>query len=61
MKRGLVKGLDYDKIQSPLIIASGALAGRYCCSDVRPEWRGFIAPLSDAIAGKAKWHAFAFR
>ena len=26
---------------------------------MRPEWRGFVAPLSDAIAGKAKWHAFA--
>ena len=60
MKRGLVKGLDYDKIQSPLIIASpGSRWAVLLLSDVRPEWRGFIAPLSDAIAGKAKWQAFA--
>ncbi len=60
MKRGLVKGLDYDKIQSPLIIASrGSRWAVLLLSDVRPEWRGFVAPLSDAIAGKAKWHAFA--
>jgi prolyl oligopeptidase len=60
MKRGLVKGLDYDKIQSPLIIASpGSRWAVLLLSDVRPEWRGFVAPLSDAIAGKAKWQAIA--
>ncbi len=47
MKRGLVPGLDYDKIQSPLIIASpGSRWAVLLLSDVRPEWRGFIAPLS---------------
>ncbi len=60
MKRGLIPRLDYDKIQSPLIIASqGSRWAVLLLSDVRPEWRGFIAPLSDAIAGKAKWQAFA--
>ncbi len=60
MKRGLIPGLDYDKIQSPQIIASrGSRWAVLLLSDVRPEWRGFVAPLGDAIAGKAKWHAFA--
>jgi prolyl oligopeptidase len=60
MKRGLVAGVDYDKIQSPSIITS--LGSRYAIlrlADVRPEGRFFIAPLADAIAGKAKWISFA--
>ncbi|HEX3950595.1 MAG TPA: prolyl oligopeptidase family serine peptidase [Steroidobacteraceae bacterium] len=60
MKRGLVAGLDYDKIQIPTIITS--LGSRYAIlqlADVRPEGRWFIAPLGDAIAGKAKWVSFA--
>ncbi len=62
MKRGLVAGIDYD--QDP-----GArhrhlpwvLATRFCCSPTfRPEARGFIAPLTDAIAGQARrWTSFA--
>src|SRR6202011_5083251 len=58
MKRGLVAGIDYDKIQVPSIITSPN--SRYAIlllADVRPEGRGFIAPLADAIAGKAKWVA----
>ncbi|HEY2678731.1 MAG TPA: hypothetical protein VGI65_17290 [Steroidobacteraceae bacterium] len=60
MKRGLVPGIDYDKIQSPAIIASrGSRWAVLQLSDVRPEFRGFIAPLSDVLAGKAQWKAFA--
>src|SRR5258708_8046308 len=60
MKRGLVAGVEYDKIQGPTIITS--LGSRYAIldlSDVRPEGRWFIAPLADAVAGKAKWVSFA--
>jgi prolyl oligopeptidase len=60
MKRGLVAGIDYDKIQAPTIVTSPG--SRYAIlelADVRPEARAFIAPLADAIAGKAKWISFA--
>jgi prolyl oligopeptidase len=60
MKRGLVAGVDYDKIQSPSIITSqGSRYAIMRLADVRPEGRFFIAPLSDAVAGKAKWNSFA--
>jgi len=60
MKRGLVAGIDYDKIQVPTIVTSpGSRYAVLQLADVRPEARGFIAPLADAIAGKAKWMAFA--
>jgi prolyl oligopeptidase len=60
MKRGLIAGVDYDKIQVPTIITSpGSHYAILSLSDVRPEGRYFIAPLADAVAGKAKWHSFA--
>jgi prolyl oligopeptidase len=60
MKRGLVAGVDYDKIQVPTIITSpGSRFAILQLADVRPEARFFIAPLADAIAGKAKWISFA--
>jgi prolyl oligopeptidase len=60
VKRGMVAGLEYEKIQSPLIITSpGSRYAILMLSDVRTEKRGFIAPLADAIAGKAQWLAFA--
>jgi prolyl oligopeptidase len=60
MKRGLVAGVEYDKIQSPSILTSpGSRYAILLLADVRPEGRWFIAPLSDAVAGKAKWAAFA--
>ena len=60
MKRGLVPGVDYEKIQSPSIITSpGSRYAVLRLSDVRPEGRWFIAPLADAVAGKAKWISFA--
>jgi prolyl oligopeptidase len=60
MKRGLVAGVDYEKIQVPVILTS--LGSRYAIlqlSDVRPEARVFIAPLAAAVAGKATWVAVA--
>jgi prolyl oligopeptidase len=60
MKRGLVPGIEYDKIQGPLIVTSpGSRYAVLQLSDVRPEARGFIAPLKDVLAGKAQWNPFA--
>jgi prolyl oligopeptidase len=60
MKRGLVAGVDYEKIQGPTIITSpGSRYAILQLADVRPEGRWFIAPLADAVAGKAKWNSFA--
>src|SRR3984893_10186772 len=60
MKRGMVSGVDYDKIQAPTILTSpGSHFAILQLADVRPECRWFIAPLSDAIAGRAKWVSFA--
>jgi len=60
MKRGLVAGIDYDKIQAPYILTyRGAHHAVLILSDVRPETRAFIAPLADAVAGHARWTPFA--
>src|ERR1700678_1518443 len=60
MKRGLVAGIDYDKIQAPYILTyRGAHHAVLILSDVRPESRAFIAPLADAVAGHARWTSFA--
>jgi prolyl oligopeptidase len=56
MKRGLVAGIDYEKIQAPYIATfQGARHAILLLSDVRPEARTFIAPLADAVAGRARW------
>jgi prolyl oligopeptidase len=60
MKRGLTPEIEYEKIQSPYIYTSpGSRYAILLLSDVRPEARGFIAPLADAIAGRARWTPFA--
>ena len=60
VKRGLVAGVEYDKIQVPTIFTSrGSRYAILQLADVRPEGRWFIAPLTDAVAGKAKWISFA--
>lgn len=60
MKRGLVPGIDYEKIQSPnIVMFRGARHAILLLSDVRPEARAYIAPLADVIAGRAKWIPFA--
>jgi prolyl oligopeptidase len=56
MKRGLVAGINYDKIQSPNIVCfHGSAHALLMLSDVRPEARMFIAPLADTLAGRAHW------
>jgi prolyl oligopeptidase len=60
MKRGLVAGIDYDRIQAPYIYTyPGAKHAVLVLSDIRPEGRGFIAHLADVIAGRARWTRFA--
>ncbi len=60
MKRGLKPDITYDRIQSPNIVTfPGARHAVLLLSDVRPESRGFIAPLAEVIAGRARWTPFA--
>ena len=60
MKRGLVAGIDYERIQAPYIVTyPGSHFAILLLSDVRPEARGFVAPLADAILGRAQWTSFA--
>jgi prolyl oligopeptidase len=56
MKRGLDPAIEYDRIQAPYITT--ALGSKYAVlrlADVRPEFTAYIAPLSDVLAGKARW------
>jgi prolyl oligopeptidase len=56
MKRGLVPGIDFDKIQVPSITTfRGAHYAILVLSDVRPEYRAYIAPLADAATVHARW------
>jgi prolyl oligopeptidase len=56
MKRGLVAGIDFEKIQAPSIATfPGSKLALLLLTDVRPEARAYLAPVSDVIAGKAKW------
>ena len=60
MKRGLVAGIDYEKIQAPVILTfPGSRHAVLQLGDVRPEFRGFIAPVADVVAGHAGWTTFA--
>jgi prolyl oligopeptidase len=53
MKRG---DIAYDRIQVPVISTfAGADHAVLFLTDVRPEARMFIAPVADAVAGRAKW------
>ncbi|HEX7758557.1 MAG TPA: prolyl oligopeptidase family serine peptidase [Caulobacteraceae bacterium] len=56
MKRGLHADVVYDKIQSPIIFTGrGSRHAVLILADVRPESRLFVAPVADAVAGKAVW------
>jgi prolyl oligopeptidase len=56
MKRGLDPAVAYEKIQVPAISTfEGSPYALLSLGDVRPEFRSYIAPLADVIAGKAKW------
>ena len=60
VKRGVAGGIEYDNIQSPVIVTfPGATHAVLLLRDVRPEARGFIAPLADVIGGRAHWTPFA--
>jgi prolyl oligopeptidase len=60
MKRGLVAGVDYDRIQAPLILTyPGAHHVLLALADVRPEVRLLIAPLEDVLKGHASWKGIA--
>ncbi|HEX4387978.1 MAG TPA: prolyl oligopeptidase family serine peptidase [Steroidobacteraceae bacterium] len=56
MKRGLDPQVSYERIQAPKITTfRGARYAVLVLSDVRTELRLFIAPVADALAGKARW------
>jgi prolyl oligopeptidase len=60
VRRGLLAGLDYERIQAPHILTfAGAQHVLLALSDVRQESRWLIAPLADALAGRAKWQPVA--
>jgi prolyl oligopeptidase len=60
MKRGLTPEIEYDKIQAPYIATfQGSAHAILLLSDVRPESRGYIAPLADVLADRARWVPFA--
>jgi prolyl oligopeptidase len=60
MKRGVVAGVDYDRIQAPLILTyPGAHHVLLALADVRPEVRLLIAPLKEVLAGHASWKSIA--
>jgi len=60
VKRGLDPELEFDDIQVPFIATSkGAGYAMLILSDVRPDVRLYIAPVADAVAGRARWQEVA--
>ena len=60
MKRGLVPGVTYDKIQAPVILTfAGSGSVLLILGDIRPDFRLFVAPLASAIAGPTQWQPIA--
>jgi prolyl oligopeptidase len=56
MKRGLVAGIEFERIQLPVIShPQGAAHALLGLGDVRPEFRLYSAPLADVLAGRARW------
>ncbi|HEY1561531.1 MAG TPA: prolyl oligopeptidase family serine peptidase [Caulobacteraceae bacterium] len=56
MKRGHFADIVFDKIQVPVIATfAGADHAVLFLADVRPESRMFVAPVADAVAGRARW------
>ena len=56
MRRGLDPAVAYDTIQMPVIATfRGASHVVLILSDVRPEGRYYVAPVADAVAGRAQW------
>lgn len=60
MQRDLDPKVAYEKIQAPYIgTAQGSRFAYLILADVRPENRIYVAPLADAVAGKAAWREVA--
>ena len=60
MRRGLTAAITYEKIQMPQILTfAGSSYAVLQLGDVRPEFRAFIAPLADVLAGHPRWLSFA--
>jgi prolyl oligopeptidase len=60
MKRGQDANVQYERIQAPVIETfRGSRYALLTLSDVRTEFRIFIAPLADAVANRAHWQALA--
>jgi prolyl oligopeptidase len=56
MKRGLTPQVQYERIQMPAVQTyAGSRHALLTLSDVRQESRIFIAPVADAVLGKARW------
>lgn len=56
IKRDRNPGMTFDDIQVPVIATSkGSTHAFLILSDVRPEYRLYVAPAQDAAAGKAHW------
>jgi prolyl oligopeptidase len=56
MKRGLDPKVLYERIQMPFVFTfPGSRHALLALSDVRPESRLFIAPVTDAVANRAHW------
>lgn len=52
--------LKFDKIQTPQVVARpGSRHALLLLSDVRQEMRVLVAPLADAVAGRARWQPVA--
>ncbi|MEP7209820.1 MAG: S9 family peptidase, partial [Alphaproteobacteria bacterium] len=60
MKRGMDPAVVYDRIQMPIIETfTGSRFAFLVLQDIREEFRLLIAPIADAMTGKAKWTAVA--
>ena len=56
MHRGLVRGIDFEPIQMPYIVTyAGSRHVLLALTDVRPEFRLYLAPLADVLADRARW------
>lgn len=60
MQRGLAPGVEYDRIQMPVILTFPRERHVVLSlGDIRPECRWLIAPLEDVLAGRAHWQQVA--
>ncbi len=56
MARGHDAGVAYERIQAPYVATyPGSRFAVLLLADVRPEQRVYVAPVADAVAGRAKW------